>query len=132
MKRLLLFITLWLCAAEGCKKPAAPAPSGSGKGGSAVLIVSPVHHGQFVDTCTVYIKYNTLDAPSNGVYDDSLVCTMADTIPVAIFSGLKKGDYYLFARGYHTLYVPPYVRGGLPVTISSQDSMKIYLPTYQY
>lgn len=132
VKYLLLIITLWLIPAGSCKKIPQTEPFTSGKGGNTTVSVVPVHHSDYVDTCTLYIKYNTRDAPADGIYDDSVVCVLIDTIPVAVFPGLKKGDYYLFARGYHTLYVPPYVRGGMPYTVKSDDSVKIFLPTYSY
>ncbi len=132
IKFIIFFFAAWLTTAESCKKPSAPVPTGGGKGGNATITVIPEHHGLYVDTCTIYIKYNSLDMPSNGVYDDSVVCVLTDTIPVAVFPGLKKGDYYIFGRGYHTLYVPPYVKGGLPCKISTEDTVKVYLPTYSY
>jgi len=106
--------------------------SGGGFGGNAILTVSPEHHGLFVDSCTIFIKYGTNDAPADGIYDDSSVCVLNDTTPVAIFKGLTKGLYYLYGRGYHYPYVPPYVKGGLPVTISTEDSQNVFLPTYSY
>jgi len=132
IKPLLLLITLWLFVTGSCKKPAAHAGTDAGKGGNTAITVTPEHHGYFVDTCTIYIKYNSLDEPSNGVYDDSAVCILADTVPIAVFPGLKNGDYYIFGMGYHALYVPPYVKGGLPCTINNQDTIKVYLPTYSY
>ena len=136
MKHIIICLTLLIACSllpvAGCKKPAEASTTSGGKGGDRTIKVSPEHHGIFVDTCTVYIKYNTQDAPLDNVYDDSLVCVMMDTIPVAVFTNLKVGDYYLFARGYHTLYVPPYVKGGLPCKIRTEDTVKIILPTYSY
>src|SRR6185312_9044122 len=117
----LLFFAFGLLPAESCKKPATPVTTIGGKGGNCTVTVTPEHHGLFVDTCTIYIKYNSLNVPANGIYDDSMLCVMSDTIPIAVFAGLKLGDYYLFARGYHALYVPPYVKGGVPCTLSSTD-----------
>lgn len=114
-----------------CSKPD-NAVSGGGKGGKAVLMITPEHHGGYVDTCTIYIKYGTNDAPANGIYDDSTQCVMKDTIPVATFSGLKAGLYYLYAVGLHAPYLPPNVKGGIPCPIQTEDSMKIYIPTFTY
>ncbi len=129
---LIVILASCLVTVDSCKKPEKVEPSGSGKGGSATIAVTPVHHGEYVDTCTVYIKYNTSDAPIDGVYDDSVVCALVDTIPVAVFTGLKKGDYYLFARGFHAVYVPPYVKGGVPCKISTESRINVFLPTYSY
>jgi hypothetical protein len=128
----ILFIaTCCIVVMESCKKPA-PATTGGGKGGNATLSITPEHHGQFVDTCTLYIKYATKDAPASGIYNDSAICVIVDTTPVATFTHLTNGTYYIFGVGYHATYVPPNVKGGLPVTISKQDTMIVYLPTYSY
>jgi hypothetical protein len=125
-----LFI-LVLLATAGCTKHSSTV-SGGGKGGAATLVITPEHHGQFVDTCTIYIKYGTLDAPANGVYDDSTTCIIRDTTPVAVFPGLTAGEYYIFGIGYHATYTPPNVKGGVPVTIQTADTNTLYLPTYTY
>jgi hypothetical protein len=131
MKKLVpvLFVLIaCLGATEGCRQNN-PGPSAGGRGGKATLTVTPEHHGQFVDSCTIYIKYATSDAPANGIYDDSARCILADTTPVATFTQLTAGSYYIYGAGYHAGYVPPNVKGGLPVTISKEDTVNIYLPT---
>lgn len=124
-----------MCA--GCKKTNTTGNVNSGtaggKGGSASLLVTPEHHGEFVDSCIIYIKYGTTDAPANGAYDDSAVCVMIDTTPVATFRNLTPGAYYLLAEGFHAAYVPPYVKGGLPHTIAGKtDTDKLFMATYSY
>lgn len=120
----------------GCKKSNSANKNGAlsgGKGGSASLTVTPEHHEQFVDSCIVYIKYATNDAPTDGVYDDSVACVKIDTTPVAIFTNLQAGSYYLLAEGYHAGYTPPYVKGGLPHAIGkSTDSDRFFMATYSY
>ncbi|MCW3123680.1 MAG: hypothetical protein JWQ38_3172 [Flavipsychrobacter sp.] len=130
MGRGMIFVVV-LLVVVGCKKPQQTTSIG-GKGGTNTIAVTPEHHGEFVDTCTVYIKYNTLDAPADGIYDDSAACVQVDTIPVATFTGLKQGNYYLFGKGIHATYTPPNVKGGLPCTISNVATVKVYLPTYSY
>ncbi len=120
-----------LCS-DGCKKVDNAKQTYGGKGGDRTLAVTPEHHGLYVDTCMIYIKYNTLDVPADGVYDDSAACVMMNGMPVAVFASLKQGDYYLFAKGYHAVYVPPYVKGGLPCKISVEDTVKVTIPTYSY
>ena len=117
--------------AASCTK-GSPNITGGGKGGTATIVVTPEHHGEFVDSCKVYIKYGTNDAPANGVYDDSIACVLADTTPVAVFTGLTTGLYYVYGQGYHSTYTPPYIKGGVPVTVQVQDTNVVYLPTYSY
>jgi hypothetical protein len=117
---------------SACKPNGNNTISGGGKGGNTVLRVIPEHHGGFVDSCTIYIKYGATDAPANGLYDDSSRCRLSDTTPIATFTGLKTGLYYLFGAGYHIGYNPPQVKGGLPCTISNSDTLTIYLPTFSY
>lgn len=88
-----------------------------GKGGSTVLILSPKHHTRYIDSCTIYVKYNTKDAPSGG-YDDSMVCSNFGAKPTATFSNLKKGDYYLYGYGYDTL-IHQNVKGGFGYSITA-------------
>lgn len=101
-----------------------------GKGGNAELRVTPYHHNldtNQIYTCTVYIKYNTRDMPANRVYDDSAVCTRIGDSSIAVFSGLKKGDYYLFGKGYDPKILQD-VEGGKPYTISNETVQSVPLP----
>ncbi len=102
-----------------------PSIAGGGKGGNAVLCLSPEAHGLYVDTCTYYIKYGTLDAPNNNIFDDSAQCVMVNGIPVATFLGLTNGSYYVLAKGLHIGYIPPTVKGGTPISVNSQDTEKV-------
>ena len=117
----------------GCTKPGTGSVSGGGKGGKAVIRITPEFAGFYIDTCTVYIKYGTHDAPANGVYDDSAVCVLIDTIPVAMFPNLTVGLYYLYGVGYHsTGGHPPNLKGSQICTIQKEDTASLYLPTYPY
>jgi len=127
---LILVSALAVCC---CKKPDNNTITGGGKGGNAVIRITPEFQNYFIDTCTVYIKYATHDAPANGVYDDSVQCIRVDTLPVATFSGLKTGIYYLYGRGYHSTGGHlPNVKGSKICTISKEDTVKLYLPVYPY
>jgi len=106
-------------------------PTGGGKGGTITLSVIPEHANYFVDSCTVYIKYGTLDAPSDDLYDDSAKVVLNDTTPVATFPGLTQGNYYLLGVGYHQL-LNETVKGGVPCTICTNSNITEYLPTYPY
>ncbi len=113
-----------------CKKPQDTPITGGGKGGHAIINVTPVYYNAYVDTCTIYVKYGTLDAPASGVYDDSIVCTVTGGKPVASFAGLKTGLYYFYAHGYHSgLGHPPNVQGGTQKTVQSEATFDILLPT---
>ena len=122
-----------LCIMAGCKPKHNDTITGGGKGGSSKITASGQHHGSLLDTCMIYIKYGTLDAPASGIYDDSLACTLVDGIPVSTFSGLTIGNYYLLAIGFHGGFSPPTVRGGRPYTISQSGSTaNVVVNTYQY
>jgi hypothetical protein len=109
-----------------CKRdePVTPQPQ-AGKGGNATLKVIPKHHGNVVDSCTVYIKYNTQDAATN--YDDSVKCIPDNGISTATFSGLKTGNYYLYGKGWDE-DISMEVIGGLPYTITEETTLSINLP----
>jgi len=100
-----------------------------GKGGSATVNVYPQHHGlaNDLDSCTVYVKYNSLDAPANGIYDDSVTCITANSLVSGTFTGLKNGNYYFYGRGYD-YSISDHVKGGLPYTITQQQSQNFNLP----
>jgi hypothetical protein len=125
-------LSIGLCALSAmvlmgasCHKTSSPV---AGKGGSTTLKVSPQHHGRSMNftAMTVYIKYNTQDAPSNGVYDDSVHCTNADTVWTATFPQLQNGNYYLYGYGYDTS-VNENVKGGSPYAISMQNTSLTFL-----
>jgi hypothetical protein len=111
-----------LLFAAGCKGPDNPTPvETGGKGGNAILHITPRHHGRQIDSCTVYIKYDATNAPADGRYDDSAQCVQVSALPVATFNGLKKGNYYLYGYGWDpTLSPPQHVRGGYAYTITSE------------
>lgn len=127
-----LLIGSLLVSSCSCNKPAGNSVTGGGKGGNATLRITPEYANYFIDTCTVYIKYGTHDAPANGVYDDSTICVIADT-PVAVFNGLTTGLYYLYGVGYHSIGGhPPNVKGSQICTISKEETMRLYMPVYPY
>ncbi len=118
-----VFITLTVCSIISCNRK--ENEEIAGKGGSATLKITSQHHGKNIDSCTIYIKYNTLDAPSS--YDDSVRCVLVDGKPVATFNQLKKGKYYLFGRGWDPSIVQA-VRGGIPYTIKEEQNFEINIP----
>jgi len=101
----------------------------AGKGGSASLMIYPQHHtvAKNLRNMKVFVKYNTSEPPSNGVYDDSATCTITDSISMGQFSGLTNGNYYLFGSGYDTSIFQN-VKGGIPYTITQQAAQNVTLP----
>lgn len=97
----------------------------AGKGGNASLVITPQHHGVSIANSTVYIKYNAKNTPT--YYDDSVQTIMQNGIPVATFTQLSKGDYYLYGTGFDTT-VKQIVKGGIPFTISNETVQTVYLP----
>ncbi len=136
MKALITIITIFLTAiivGESCKPKSGNTITGGGKGGTYTINVTGEHHGGLLDTCKMYIKYATLDAPANGVYDDSQNVAISGGVPVASFTSLTQGNYYVLAVGYHGAYSPPNVKGGKSFVVSgSAEVVSDTIPTYQY
>lgn len=102
----LLFLAAISAISVGCDKDKEivdpPPPVIAGKGGNNALRIVPVHNGYNIDSCFVYIKYNSLDMPSS--FDDSIYCTLDNRNEYAgYFSGLQKGNYFLYARGWDVI-----------------------------
>lgn len=130
---LLLAAAYCLFVAAGCKPSDSTTISGGGKGGNVTIRISPEYYDSFVDTCVVYVKYGTLDAPANNIYDDSVVCTVSNDTSVAVFPGLTTGLYYFYGVGYHSAGGhPPNVKGSKNCTIQSDGNYTFYLPTFYY
>lgn len=98
----------------------------AGKGGSTTLKVIPQHHGENIDSCTVYIKYNTQEMTT--AYDEEVKCVMENGNPVATFTGLKKGDYYIYGKGWDKK-IEKDVIGGIPYKIQEDNkTLNINVP----
>lgn len=103
----------------------------AGKGGNATLQIVPVHDGLQIDSCTVYIKYNTGVVPGQGNYDDSAIAYVnEDGTPIARFTGLKTGNYYLFGRGWDIIRSQK-VRGGLFFVVEEERATTTHTFTVQ-
>lgn len=96
-----------------------------GKGGNATLKVTPQHHGDNIDSCTIYLKYNAQDKPSS--YDEEVKCVMVNGKPVATFTNLNKGNYYVFGKGWDP-DIEQEVEGGIPYTIAEETTKDITVP----
>lgn len=115
-----LVATMFFTACE--RKESTPV---AGKGGNATLKVTPQHHGDDIDSCTIFLKYNVLDKPS--AYDEEVKCVMENGKPVATFSNLHKGNYYVFGRGWDP-EIEQNVEGGIPYTITEDKTINITVP----
>lgn len=120
------FLILSVLLITGCGRKDKTEPEGTaGKGGNAVLKITTKHHGKNIDSAKVFIKYNEQNTPA--YYDDSAKIAMVDGKPVAVFSGLKPGNYYLLGLGWDPTIVGD-VRGGIPYTIIEEKTYDISLP----
>lgn len=97
----------------------------AGKGGNATLKVTPQHHGDDIDSCTIFLKYNAQDLPSS--YDEQIDCVMENGKPVATFSNLKKGEYYVYGSGWDP-DINQAVVGGIPYVITEEKELNITVP----
>ena len=118
-----LFAIIVLASNFSCKKK----PS-AGLGGNAKLKIAAKHHGITIDSCTISIKFNSLDAPSNGMYDLTQKVSKGITgESFAIFEGLKPGDYYVYGLGWDPS-ISNNVKGGIPYTIKDETDLSIIVP----
>ena len=126
MKQQTILLLLIAIMATSCSHDKTEA---GGTGGSATVKVFPQHHGRtaVLDSMKVFVKYNSLDAPANGIYDDSITCTRQDTVVFGSFPGLKNGKYYFYSKGYDTS-IQGRVKGGIPYTIALQRAQEFNLP----
>jgi hypothetical protein len=105
-------ITLTSCTKEGL-------------GGDATLVVKPAHHGlPILSTAayqdSVFVKFNTLDAPSSPTTDYDLLVVGAVGEDHIHVEGLEHGDYYVYCTGWDTS-INMRVTGGIPVTIKRKE-----------
>ena len=118
-----LFAIILLTTHISCKKK----PS-AGLGGNANLKITAKHHGNTIDSCTISIKFNSLDAPSNRMYD--ITQKVEKNIAgesYTIFKGLKPGDYYIYGLGWDPS-ISNNVKGGIPYTIKDETDLSIIVP----
>lgn len=122
MMRLQL-IAWGLLLLAGCKKDESNEDI-AGKGGHATLKITPQHHARNIDSCTIYVKYNTLDVAAT--YEDSVICIRENGKPVGTLTQLKKGKYYLYGYGWDPMLATA-VKGGLPFVIAADSTYHINL-----
>lgn len=94
----------------------------AGTGGNLTIVAYLKHHGDIIPNQpgqpdTVWIKFNSQNAPGNGIagYDQFYVGEEGeDHVHI---SGLKCGDYYFYATGRDTTLDTiqnPRISGGIP------------------
>jgi hypothetical protein len=93
-----LSVSIYSCDKDDEPTPQTKEPIVAGKGGLTTLRVVPIHDSINVDSCFVYLKYNALDMPER--FDDSIYATWDGTQYRAEFSGLKQGNYFIYAKGW--------------------------------
>lgn len=94
----------------------------AGFGGNANITFHAYHHSLPIDSFTVYLKFNTLDAPADNDYDTQQASVKVAGNGVATLKGLKKGDYYVFAKGWDPS-IQKEVKGGMPYSITSETDL---------
>lgn len=99
------FLLLTLCvsvlACKDKRNTATPTTTSiGGKGGLATMHVAMDHDTFYVDSGMVYMKYNALVMPADKKFDDSSKMIMVQGKPVAIFTELKPGNYFLYGKGW--------------------------------
>ena len=112
-KFILVLILLSLIGLSSCTK--------AGKGGKSTIEGLTKHHTRIIPFTTVYIKYNTQQLPGTDPsnFNDNVV---SDSQGNYKFSGLEKGNYFLFGIGFDSAISLP-VRGGLPITIKKNGDV---------
>jgi hypothetical protein len=106
-----------------CKRPGDEVNIG-GKGGNVTLNVTTQHHENDL-SAMVYIKYNATEEPAS--YDDSVKTETVNGHPVASFSGLKKGKYYLHGVGWDDEY-DELAKGSITFEATEEITYQLYLP----
>jgi hypothetical protein len=113
---LIFLVGLYACQ----KRPSA------GFGGNATLKISAKHHGTSIDSGKVYIKFNAKDVAES--YDaETTINQSAPNQGMAVFEGMKPGDYYIYSTGWDPS-ISANVKGGIPFTIEEEKTYEIVLP----
>jgi hypothetical protein len=117
----LLLFTTTIAFAFSCNKDET---CKAGKGGNLTLVVYPQHHGESIFSQdnyrdTVYIKYNTNDAPGTGSSYDLTVVGEENENHVHI-PDMGCGSYYIYAVGYDTM-INQRVKGGIPFNTTQKN-----------
>lgn len=115
MKNYFIFPLLALLLAlgwTGCTK--------EGFGGEASISGTVKHHSAPIPNAVVYIKFDAKESPGTdgNAYDASVA---ADSNGNYSFTGLYRGDYFLFGSGWDP-GISQAVYGGIPVKITNKTA----------
>ena len=93
----------------------------AGTGGELTVVAYLKHHGSLIanqpgDPDTVWVKFNTQNAPGSGVSNYDKFFVGEDGEDHVQISGLKCGDYYFYGAGKDTTLdsTQDRVAGGIP------------------
>ncbi len=112
-----LTLVLIVFLSFGCRKK-----NSAGLGGDNELQITAKHHTVVLDSMTVYLKFNTQDAPTAlSDYDIQAEVKDYNGEKIAVFTGLKEGEYYMYGYGWDP-FLPDNVEGGLPIEISNEST----------
>ncbi len=109
-----------------CKKDKCP----SGTGGNLTLKLKTMHHSNYIKGCIVKIKFGTQDFPGESAAFD-LTQQAGTNDSIVIVTGLKCGDYYIYATGADSTLTSTdkTVKGGIPYSTTSNDGVvELILP----
>jgi hypothetical protein len=115
-----IFFFLVITGCDSCKEDECEA----GGGGSLTLRISTLHHTNPVPGCVVKVKFNAKDFPGeNGEYD--LTTQQAVGENFVNITGLKCGEYYLFATGVDSSLssTDKTVKGGIPFSTEQENGI---------
>lgn len=105
--------------------PACRKKESAGWGGQANLHLVARHHGAVIDSVTFYITFNQTEAPAENDVDYSIKgTTVSPGNTSATISGLKKGDYYILAKGWDP-GIAAEVKGGIPYTVRDETDINL-------
>lgn len=117
MKNAFLLAAALLLLAIGCKKKDEIIAT-AGKGGKATVRVKPVYQERLIDSCVVYVTYNSKEA---GAADDSVVQRLNNQEAIATFPQLRYGHYYFDVHAWDSVGQKR-LRGGTAYEVSPEDS----------
>ena len=101
-----------------------------GTGGDCEIAAFAKHHETLIPGCTIYIKYGAKEFPGTdlSVYDDSKKAgSVGEAKGHTHFSGLLKGDYYLYGVGYDSS-ISMEVRGGIHIKLKKKGETELDVP----
>ncbi len=129
-----IVLSVMIVAGSSCKKETKCV---GGIGGQVTLKANLKHHSASINSLpayrdTVYIRYNGLDYPANGLagFNATLIGESGNSF--VLITGLTCGDYYLYATGPDTTVAvgdTTRVQGGVSYSISqSSGTIEMTIP----